>query len=441
MFLRRIRIKNMRAISELDLSFESSGTTDLDEVSGSRRELEGEARKWTLLLGENGCGKTTLLRAAALILAGSDALAELLQEPDSWIREGATECEIAIDFCTKKNEDRHASLVFSRGQKLKDIFSRNRQSMDRLDAALEHTTRSYMVCGYGASRRLTAGSKSVTRTSPFKNVRSQAVGTMFSNDAELNPLQEWAVDLHYRKENEGLRLVEDVLKDLLPGLKFKEIDRSKRELIFETPDGDVPLSRLSDGYQNMAGWCGDLLYRITSTFEDYNKPLEARGVLLIDEIDLHLHPVWQRKLRDFLDKKLPKFQVVATTHSALTAQQCGEGELYFLRRPDTGAAPRLEPFLGTPRKLLIHQFLLSPQFGLETVDSRSVEELKNEYRKLKRSKSLTNAQKDRLSAIASQLKNLPEWFDSPSDAALQSSSRLKATATIKRAPKRRNGKG
>jgi energy-coupling factor transporter ATP-binding protein EcfA2 len=81
MFLRRIRIKNMRAISELDLSFESEGATDLDAVSGSQRELEGDARKWTLLLGENGCGKSTLLRAVALILSGSDALGELYKSP------------------------------------------------------------------------------------------------------------------------------------------------------------------------------------------------------------------------------------------------------------------------------------------------------------------------------------------------------------------------
>jgi AAA domain, putative AbiEii toxin, Type IV TA system len=100
---------------------------------------------------------------------------------------------------------------------------------------------------------------------------------------------------------------------------------------------------------------------------------------LIDELDLHLHPVWQRKLREFLDTKLPNFQIIATTHSPLTAQQCGAGELFFLRRPDARAAPRLEPFPASPRELLVHQLLLSPQFGLETVDSYSVEELENEY--------------------------------------------------------------
>jgi hypothetical protein len=210
-------------------------------------------------------------------------------------------------------------------------------------------------------------------------------------------------------------------------LKFKEIDRRKRELIFETPDGDVPLSRLSDAYQNMAGWCGDLLYRITRTVENYKKPLEARGLLLIDELDLHLHPIWQRKLREFLDAKLPNFQILATTHSPLTAEQCGEGELYFLRRPDPLAPPRLEPFLGAPNTLLLHQLLLSPQFGLETVDSHPVEELKNEYRSLKEVKSLTKPQSDRLSAIASQLKTLPDWFEPSARTTVRSATSRKST--------------
>ena len=145
-------------------------------------------------------------------------------------------------------------------------------------------------------------------------------------------------------------------------------------------------------------------------------------MLLIDELDLHLHPIWQRQLREFLDSKLPNFQILATTHSPLTAQQCAEGELYFLRRPHPQAPPILEPFRGSPRTLLLHQLVLSPQFGLETVDSHSVEGLKHEYRVFKELKSPTKPQKDRLSAIASQLKTLPDWFEPAARSSRPSSS-------------------
>ena len=67
----------------------------------------------------------------------------------------------------------------------------------------------------------------------------------------------------------------------------------------------------------VAAWIGDLLYRITETFEDYRAPLEARGLLLVDEIGLHLHPSWQRQLLDYISRKLPNFQRVVTTHSPM----------------------------------------------------------------------------------------------------------------------------
>ena len=102
------------------------------------------------------------------------------------------------------------------------------------------------------------------------------------------------MDLDYRLKA-GFASVRTRLEDLLPGVSLARIDRRNRELIFATQDGELPLDQLSEGYQNMAAWCGDLLYRITEVYRDYRSPLSARGVLLIDEIDLHLHPVWQRE--------------------------------------------------------------------------------------------------------------------------------------------------
>ena len=74
MFLKSIRVENVRAIAESELDFD-------DESGGTR--------KWTLLLGENGTGKSTLLRCIASLLCGRDALPELLgRDPSSWIRSG-----------------------------------------------------------------------------------------------------------------------------------------------------------------------------------------------------------------------------------------------------------------------------------------------------------------------------------------------------------------
>lgn len=150
--------------------------------------------------------------------------------------------------------------------------------------------------------------------------------------------------------------------------------------MFSTPDGEMALNLLSDGYQNVLAWIGDLMFRINENFKNFNEPLKARGLLLIDEIDLHLHPRWQRQLHAFLLNKLPNFQIIATTHSPLTAQQADENELYALRRERRKV--ELVPFRGAPNKMLLHQILMSPVFGLETDESLKVEEAKTKIREI-----------------------------------------------------------
>lgn len=399
MFLQRLTLENVRSIEKLELPFLTA---------------DGRVRKWTLLLGENGCGKSTVLRAISLLLAGSDALPELLKNPDEWIRLGENECVIHADLVTAKGQKRTATLRIRRGDKVKEIFSRNEKTLDDLDSAIEHSPRNYLTIGYGVSRRLSSAQSSTVRPSggsALEHPRAQSVATIFSSDATLNPLESWAMDLHYRRGQQGLRLVKKALSDLLPGVTFLDIDREQRQLIFKTPDGKIPLSLLSDGYQNVAAWCGDLLYRITEIFSDYRSPFTARGLLLIDELDLHLHPIWKRQLVTFLTEKLPNFQIITTTHSALTVHQAGEGELFVLRRETPQSHPTLYQFPGEPRKMMLHQLLLSPIFNIPSVDSPSVETQKAEFKKLRATpkSKLPAAAKKRLGKLREEIAALPDW--------------------------------
>jgi len=68
----------------------------------------------------------------------------------------------------------------------------------------------------------------------------------------LNPLDTWAMDMEYRHGKAGIEVVRHALVDLLPGVTLSRIDRETRELLFSTPDGELPLDQLSDGYQHMA---------------------------------------------------------------------------------------------------------------------------------------------------------------------------------------------
>lgn len=397
MFLQRVTLENVRSIEHLDLPIATE---------------PGEARKWTFLLGENGTGKSTLLRAIALVLAGSEALPELLANPRDWIRFGASSARIHADLVTAEGEERDAEMVIGVDDTIRDVYDRNRSLLEQLDAAFAHSMRSYFTVGYGVSRRPADDDTSpvVKGVSFFRNARARSVATLFSASATLASLESWAIDLDYRRET-GFELAREALNTLLPGVTLLHVDKEQRELVFQTPDGPTPYRLLSEGYQNVAAWTGDLLFQITNVFEDFSDPFSARGLLLVDELDLHLHPRWQRQLVEFIGSRFPNFQVIATTHSPLTIHQAGAGELFFLRRESPTAPATLHAYEGAPRDLMLHQLLLSPVFGLATLDSKQVEELKDEYRQLRDDEARTPQGTRRMQSLARQLEDLPDWTD------------------------------
>ena len=402
MFLRHLRIQNLRSIQALDLSFEAGGT----------------GRKWTYLLGENGTGKSSVLRSVALALAGSDSAAELVGDPNEWIRLGSDEARIEVRYANLQSDERHASLSFERGMTALDFAVRNRPDLEQIDAAVAKADRNYFVVGYGVTRRPQSSRHSFGETaSPFRSPRARSTATLFNSEVTLISLEQWAMDLEYRRGRTGLAAVRKALDGLLPEVKFDSIDREQRRLMFRTRDGTLPLSALSDGYQAMAAWCGDLLWQVTETFGDYKDPLSARGLLLIDEVDIHLHPLWQRRLVSFLDDMLPNVQVLATTHSPLTVHQAGQDELYFLRRDDDAGAT-LHAYEGAPNRVLLPQLLESPLFGLTSLDSPQVQKLREQLRELRGIGSTaarrSTRNEKRVREIERELRGASNWDEVPS---------------------------
>ena len=94
--------------------------------------------------------------------------------------------------------------------------------------------------------------------------------------------------------------------------------------------------------------------------------------MLIDEIALHLHPAWQRIILQSISELFKNAQIIATTHSPFVAQQAGANELYTIIRTKKGDLDLFHSE-NDPRKLLIHQIIMSDIFGIVTDESVAVE--------------------------------------------------------------------
>lgn len=363
MKISRLILKNIKCYKFLDLSFEQE-----DE----------SLRKRTVILGNNGTGKSTVLKSIALILAGSSALGELLGSVDDWIRHKQDSGSIEIHLKTSRNEARFIKLEFQRGDTLTRIIERNKESLSLLDEAIEHTERNYLTIGYGVHRRV-GGLRFNSKSSNFNSRRAENVATLFDSDASLYPFESWVMDLDYQKGEGALKQIKSALNKLLPQAKFYKIDKENKSLLFKNKDGIVNFRQLSDGFQITANWIGDLLYRITKTYKDYKNPFKARFILMIDEIALHLHPAWQRVIIQSITELFTEVQLIASTHSPFVAQQAGEGELFTIIRNNKNELD-LFHYENDPRKLLIHQIIMSDIFGLATDESVAVEKAKNEIR-------------------------------------------------------------
>lgn len=114
-------------------------------------------------------------------------------------------------------------------------------------------------------------------------------------------------------------------------------DPSEDDLIATAKDSrTLPFRMLSDGVKNMLGMVADIAFR-AAILNPHLGPEAARkspGIVLIDEIDLHLHPKWQRRVIEDLKRTFPEIQFFATTHSPFMIQSLREGELIDLNSPD-----------------------------------------------------------------------------------------------------------
>lgn len=299
MYIKKIILKNIRCFEEFELEF----------------DLSGKNPGWTVIVGDNASGKTTLLRSIAIGLCDESSAAGLLKESDTgYVRFQQPNGKIVIDLVeSQKNlheEYRIETSIESISTK-KGNFERVIQETH--PGLWDFPWDKLFVAGYGAGRG-TSGSGDISDYSVIN-----AVYNMFSYTEGLqNP------ELIIRRLSEpGLdEEVSLVLKEIM---KVDGIERGQRGIRVSSQSwgGKMPLRDLADGYKSTFLWVTDMLGWAFSFERSVKKAKEIEGIVIIDELEQHLHATWQRVVIDQLKKVFPRVQFIAATHSPLIAGTIG----------------------------------------------------------------------------------------------------------------------
>jgi predicted ATP-binding protein involved in virulence len=118
---------------------------------------------------------------------------------------------------------------------------------------------------------------------------------------------------------------------MLDGFEDIHIDRKPLAMKVKKDGRYLKLNQLSDGEKCTIALFGDLARRMAIANPQRKNPLEGTGVVLIDELDLHMHTSWQRKVMNVLKRTFPNIQFIITTHSPQILGELDEDFLYFTR--------------------------------------------------------------------------------------------------------------
>ena len=360
MKVKRLKMNSFRGISDLTLEF------DTDEP--------------TVFIGINGVGKTSILECLAILLSW---LTKRIQTPNSNgrsfdeddIKNGGKEThnEITISIndwsevvwsLTKVSKGRSKDTSSNLGD-LKKVVDRIHSQLDAnsyaalplavyyptnravLDIPLEIKTKhsSEPITAY--DEVLTGGQIDFRRFFEWFREREDLENELRLNDSE-------------RYRDRQLEAVRYAIENLLDGWSNLRVRRSPLRMTVNKEGDELIVNQLSDGEKCLLALAGDLARRlaIANPNPDCN-PLEGSGVVLIDEIELHLHPKWQRAIIPNLKKTFPNCQFIITTHSPQVISDLKW--VHLLRSTPEGIAIERVPSFGKDSNRILETLMETPE--------------------------------------------------------------------------------
>lgn len=384
MHVRRLQLTNIRGIGNLDLSFST----------------EGGPQASTLLIGRNGTGKSTILRSIVLgLVSASDANALLREQFGSpFVSLGRKQGTIGIEYVDDLGEVHHKeTTITSRGQETARRVS-NEERVETVGG--ESSLEVPLIVAVGAGRSSEGPSESTYNAVNSTYMLFEYTGTFFQPEMTLRRLKDYV----------GEEIYESVLRRINEALGMHPTDHAidfprGGGVVVSGPDGEtpIPLSAWADGYRITLNWLLDVYAWAMLFQESIDDEGYVHGILLMDEIEQHLHPLMQRSIVQSTKKLFPKMQLIASTHSPLVVQGAELFDIVALYRDGSTITANI---LRDYSLYSIEDIFTAEELFETPPHSAEVDRLRESYRGLVAKTDRSESEQNELREIGRKLRDL-----------------------------------
>jgi energy-coupling factor transporter ATP-binding protein EcfA2 len=379
MRVKRIWLKNVGPFPNLDLiipDFENPALADC-----------------LVVIGPNGSGKTTLLYAIATVLSGIDQLGK------RWSDGSCVAVQCVLPGGRRFEDDlaptNSFTILASKGPEggqlppweVAEPSASVRTSIpgsvshsvwgNASDAVLKdllgnssgssHSSVVGPLFCYGAFRRLETPGSLFIQDSPLAPMAQAA---LFEKSVTAGSFEQWVANTRTklalaREDNDLdgvqryeriLARVEQVITQLIGRAFSLRVNREPLSVVGVIDGTDIPLHLMPDGFRSAVAWFGDVIRRLDLLEREPGcDATEMPCIILLDEIDAHLHPEWQRKLLYIVERLLPNAQLILSTHSPFIVQSAGDSSIVQLSQD--GTANILSSQSGEPIDVVLNRVL------------------------------------------------------------------------------------
>ena len=336
MYLKKIHIKNYKAIKELDI------------------ELKPGVN---LLIGDNGAGKTSVLEGIAVALGGmfvnvaGVSTKNIVKEDVRFIIKPLGDSSTSIEYYEPVSAG--CMLHISDSQeftwnRIKEEVSATHTKIDNKDVCVwmkkltnNSETNLPLISFQSAARawRVRRGDFGTELKKKLDDRRCGYIGCLDSS-MDVKSVQQWCLKQEVMLSNKGTVREYEMFKNIVATFmkEINELDNIPAiyyspqfdELVYKDDKAEMPISKLSAGYQSLLWMIMDLAYRVCMLNPELDNREQITGIVLIDEIDLHLHPKWQWNVIEALRKTFENVQFIIATHSSIVISASKEANLVLL---------------------------------------------------------------------------------------------------------------